>query len=163
MLGRKPIRPKRKQAAGTGVTLLFIAVCIPQQAPVVAQTAGNPKDILIIANRDVDTNSVSLTVVRDLFLKVRKAWGNGKRAIPTNSSSEQLRNDFRKRVLNMDDMSEKRYWEDLKVKYGQNEPPVFSNSLKAVFKLSGAVSYVYRKDYLPNVVKIILVIPSNGN
>jgi hypothetical protein len=163
MLGRKPMRPKRKQAAGIGIVLVFIAVCIPQHAPVIAQTAGSPKDILVIVNKNVATNSVNQEVVRDLFLKVRKSWGNGERALPINPNNDQLRNDFRKTVLNMNASAEERYWEDLKVKYGQSEPPVFSNNQKAVFRLPGSISYIYRKDYLSNVVKVVLVIPSVGN
>ena len=163
MLGSKPIRPKRKRAAGIGVTLLSIAICIHQHAPSVAHAADNPRDILIVVNTSVNISSVNLTVIKDLFLKIRIAWNNGKKVVPINPNNDQLRNDFRKRVLNMDDAAERRYWEDLKVKYGQSEPPVFSNNLKAVFKLPGSVSYVYRKDYRSNVAKIIFVVPSSGN
>ena len=163
MLSGKPVELKRKQIGGIGIVLFFIVVCIQQHTSVIAQTAGSPNDILIIVNRNADVGSASLTVIRDLFLKVRKAWGNGSRAMPINTSNEQLRDDFRKRVLNMDAMAEERYWEDFKVKFGQKEPPSFSNSLKAVFKLSDSVSYVYRKDYRSNVAKVVLVVPSNGD
>jgi len=159
MLGNKKARPQRKPAVGIGFTLLFISLCIPQHAPVVAQTAGNPKDILVIANVNVADNSVTQTAVRDLFLKVRKEWKDGKRVLPIYPIDAQLRDDFGERVLNMNTVAQQRYWEDLKVKYGQKEPPEFSNNQKAVFKLSGSVSFVYRKDLLPNVVKVILVVP----
>jgi hypothetical protein len=162
MIGGNPIRPKRLQAAGIAITLLFIAVCIPQHAPVVAQSAANPSDILIITNKKVVVDSVSQTTIKNLFLKIRKAWDNGEKVLPINPKDERLRNDFRARVLSMSPPAEERYWEELKVKFGQSSPPTFANNQKAVFKLSGSVSYIYRKDYLPNVVKVVLVIPAAG-
>jgi hypothetical protein len=79
-----------------------------------------------------------------------------------NAADAQLRGDFRKRVLNMEPAAEQRHWEDSKVKFGQSEPPIFPNTLKAVFKLKGSVSYVYRKDFKADVAKILLVVPSKG-
>ena len=40
-------------------------------------------------------------------------------------------------------------------------PPFsFSDALRAVFKVKGAVGYVFRGDYKPGVVKIIMVLPA---
>ena len=158
MLNNKSIGNKGKHAVGFGIALVLVAVCIQQLTPAAAAQAGDPTDILVVANKSVPVDSVSLTLVRDLFLKVRKEWGKGVKALPINAKDEQLRNDFRKRVLDMDTTAEQRYFENLKIKYGQSEPPVLSNTLKAVFKLKGAVSYVYRKDFKEGVTKILFVV-----
>ena len=60
----------------------------------------------------------------------------------------------------MSPAEEQRYWRDAKVKGTENEPVSFSNTLQAVFKLKGALSYVYRKDFREGVSKVVLVIPA---
>jgi hypothetical protein len=55
---------------------------------------------------------------------------------------------------------ERSYWQNSKIKRGVSEPRAFGNVLKAVFKLRGAVSYVYRSQYKAGAAKIVLVIPA---
>ena len=154
-------------AKNRSVVIRFCVVlgflCINHSSTIAAQTKGNPKDIIIIANKKVPENSLNRQIVRDMFLKVRTAWGNGKRVTPINPKDEQLRNDFRNSVLIMDKTAEQRYWEEQKVKSGLSKPPDMTNNVKAVFKLVGAISYVYRMDLPGDVAKVLLVIPANEN
>ena len=74
---------------------------------------------------------------------------------PTES---RLREIFRSKVLGMDWSREQSYWQDEGIRQGLSEPPEFSNTLKAVFKIKSALSYVFRKDFKEGSAKVLLVI-----
>jgi hypothetical protein len=123
--------------------------------------AENPNDILVIANLGVKANSVALDELKDMFLKKKTSWGSGDKVIPLNvSDNPKLRDEFRAAVLKMSSTEEQRYWQARKIKEGDSEPTAFGNIQKAVFKLSGSVSYVYRSQYKTGVAKIVLVVPA---
>lgn len=128
-------------------------------APAAAQS---PDDILVVVNSSSDADSVSTAELREIFLKKRGRWRAGGRAIPIHASeSSSLRHDFRRRLLGMTSAEEEKYWSDLRIKSGAQPPVEFSNTLRAVFKLNGAVSYVYRSDYKEGIAKVVLVIPAS--
>lgn len=124
-----------------------------------AASAENPNDILIIVNRSVKANKIEIDELKDIFLKKRTNWSSGERAVPLNVASDpKLREEFRASVLNMSATEEKRYWQTRKIKGGDGEPAEFGNVLKAVYKLHGAVSYIYRSDYKEGIVKVVFVL-----
>ncbi|MDJ0764100.1 MAG: hypothetical protein QNJ97_14050 [Myxococcota bacterium] len=152
---------ERKRQRGKGHTLLLagIAALIFLHAP--KARAEDPNDILIIANQSASASQVSPDVLRDIFLKKRTAWPSGGKVTPVNASpGSELRNGFRKQILKMTADEERQYWQDLKIRKGAAEPPVFSQPLRAVFHLKGSVSYVFRSQYKEGVVKVLLVIPA---
>jgi len=149
----------RKKAIGV-LAALLMCCCLIQQEEAFAGENENPMDILIVANKSVPVNSINEAVLRGIFLKVRKDWPGGQAAMPVNAKDETLRAAFRSKVLQMDASAENRHWEEVKVKYGQSEPPALSNNLKAVFSLKGSVSYVYRKDFAEGIAKVVMVIPA---
>jgi hypothetical protein len=55
---------------------------------------------------------------------------------------------------------EESYWNDARIRKGVSMPAEFSAIQKAVFKIKGAIGYLYRSDYKKGVTKIVLVIPS---
>ncbi len=150
----------RKKVLGVFAALLMCCFLLQQEEASASETE-NPMDILVIVNKNVPVNSINETVLRGIFLKVRKDWPGGQAAMPVNAKDETLRAAFRSRVLQMDASAEKRHWEEVKVKYGQSEPPALSNNLKAVFSLKGSVSYVYRKDFTEGIAKVVMVIPAS--
>ena len=127
--------------------------------PAGASAAENPNDILIVVNNKVAVSAVSIGEVRDIFLKNKTHWSASQKALPINSKDSALRDDFRSRVLKMNSAAEERHWRDAKVRDNKTEPASFGDSLKAVFKLPGAIGYVYRKDYNSSAAKVVLVIP----
>ena len=72
---------------------------------------------------------------------------------------DALREEFRRRVLEMTADEEQRYWQNQKIVQGKTPPTEFKSSQRAVFSIKGALSYVYRKDLKQNVAKVVLVIP----
>ncbi len=134
--------------------LLFFAVCMPSTA-----LADDPKDILIVVNKAVPVRKLDEEDVKKIFLKERIVWVGGQGIVPINVKDKALRDDFRKRVMNMTEVQEDRYWKDQQIRFGDAKPPVFSKALKAVFKLKGGITYVYRSEYLKGVVNVVLVIP----
>jgi len=126
-----------------------------------AVLADSPNDILVISNRSVSVDKISLEDLRDVFLKKRKDWNKGGRAVPINAKPDSsLREKFRDRVINMTASEEERYWQDRKIKFGTKKPADIGNRLKIVFKVKGAVSYVFRSEYKKGVVKVLLEIPA---
>lgn len=123
--------------------------------------AESPEDILIIVNKGVPINSITRNELKDYYLKKRLDWRGGDRAVPVHSKGKsELRKEFCERVLNLTLSDEESYWRDKKIRTGVTKPAEFSNTLKAVFKIGGAVSYVYRSQYREGVAKVVLVIPA---
>ena len=123
---------------------------------------GNPQDILVIANTALPLSTVSMGELRNIFLKKKSAWHTGASALPVHAQENTvLRKQFRDRLLQMSATAEREYWKNAKIKQALMEPPDFANTLKAVFKLRGAVSYVFRSDYKDGVAKIVMVLPAS--
>lgn len=121
--------------------------------------AESGDDILVVANKKVEVKSISMAEARAFFLKERTSWKSGGKVVPVNApAGTALRKKFRRKVLGMDAAHEQSYWQDEGIRRGLVQPPEFGNTLKAVFKLKGAVSYVYRKDFNADVAKVLLVI-----
>ena len=123
--------------------------------------AESPNDLLIIANMGIPFDTIDSSDLRIVFLKKREFVG-GKRIVPINASDSKLRKTFQKKVLSMNDSEEKRYWQEQKVVNGIDPPASFITPLKAVFKIKGGISYVFRKDYKEGVAKVLLVIPNDA-
>ena len=136
-------------------TLLLILFSLPISSP----RAESQDDILIVANRSLKIDTISKEELKAIFLKKRSLWSTGEKAIPIHSKNVKLREQFLLNVLNLNIDSEETYWQNEKIRSGDTPPPVIHNTLKAVFKLRGSVSYVYRSQYIENVAKILLVIP----
>ncbi len=139
---------------------LPLLVAVSLMLPGSPAVAENPNDILVVANQGVSVDAVSIRDLKAIFLKRRSNWKNGGKVVPIHAKEgSALRNAFVSRVLGMDAVKERAYWQEVMVKSGTRKPPEFSNTLKAVFKLRGGVSYIYRTQYREGVSKILLVIP----
>ncbi|MCP4676269.1 MAG: hypothetical protein GY854_12315 [Deltaproteobacteria bacterium] len=124
-------------------------------------SAESPNDILIVVNNAVPQSDITIGELKNLFLKEKTNWSSGKKALPVHApAGSSLRKDFVSRVLGMNPSGEKIYWQERKIKTGKVQPVEFSNTLKAVFKLRGSVSYVYRSQYKKGVAKVVLVLPA---
>lgn len=125
------------------------------------QLPENPEDILIVANKTVPVDSLTMDDLRQIFLKRRKKWSGGHKIVPIHVKGDPaLRERIRKELLSMTAAEEKDHWEDQKLRTGIKEPPEIRQNLRAVFSLKGSISYVYRKDYKKGVVKILAVLPT---
>ena len=121
----------------------------------------SPSDILIIANTSVSTNSSTADEIRDIFLQKRSDWSAGGRAVPIQAvEGSKLRDEFCERVLRMSPSEEQKYWQERKIRFGYTPPVEFENTLRAVYRLRGSVSYIFREQYREGVVKVLLVLPS---
>lgn len=140
----------------TSTILLIAALALPSIA-----AADDPDDIMVIANSSVTASKITKDELRDIFLKKRTSWSNSGTVKPINASDgSELRKEFCEAVLQMTTEEEKRYFQEEKIKQGLTEPNSFSNTQKAVFKLRGAVSYVFRSEFKEGVAKVLLVIPA---
>lgn len=122
--------------------------------------SNNPDDLIIIVNKSVKVDRLSLDEVRNYFLMTKVSWPGGEKAIVLNTKDAKLRETFRRKVLSMNAAEEKRFWQDQMIRSGRQEPPQFGNILKAVFSLKGAIGYIYRKDLKGDIVTVALEIPA---
>ena len=122
--------------------------------------AESPNDILVIANKKIKIDSITPEELKQIFLKKKTTWINGDRIICINAPSTSAeRAIFREKILGMSENEENTYWEKQKIKRQLTSPSEMRSIVKAVFKLSNGISYAYRKDVPPNVVKVLYVIP----
>jgi ABC-type phosphate transport system substrate-binding protein len=135
---------------------LLIAVALMQQRTTVQAESVN--DIVVIANRNLPVSTVSRVDVRRIFRKEITTY-EGIRIQPIHArTGSALRKQFVSRVLGMSDSREQKYWQDMQVKKGIRPPIELSNTVRAVFSASGAISYCFRKDFNPATAKILLTI-----
>lgn len=126
-----------------------------------AQTpAEHPNDILIVVNLASNVSSISIAELKSFFLKQKSRWNDGTKVVPIHTSKgTAVRKAFSRLVLSMTAQDEEIYWQQQRIRKGLNPPPEFKSPLRAVYSLKGSVSYIFRKDYLKGVVKIIRVLP----
>lgn len=159
-------KSKQKEAATMRLRRLFFLVAvfafymIGVSAPFSVRAFTNPNDLIIIVNNQVQTNRLTIEQVRSYFLYDRTSWSAGNRAVPINAKNAALRSAFRRKVLGMSASEEDRFWREYMVRTGKKAPPEFSNTMKAVYRLKGGISYVFRKDFKEGVAKVVLTIPS---
>lgn len=141
------------------IGLLLLPLLVLLLAPVGVRSES-PSDILVIANNAAPASTLSLEEVRSIFLKKRASWSAGGKVVPVHAKEgSALRKSFQQRVLAMTAAEEAGYWQDQKIRRGLEGPAEFTNPLKAVFRIKGSVSYVFRSDYKEGVAKVLLVIP----
>lgn len=121
--------------------------------------SNNPNDLVVIVSRYNGVDRLSIDDVRNYFLLKKRTWPGGDKCIALHPKDERLREAFRKKVLFMTAVDEKRYWQDQMVRAAKKPPPQFGNPEKAVYHLKGAISYVFRKNLNLGVVKAVLDIP----
>ncbi len=136
--------------------IIAISLVLPSLA-----RAESPDDILIVANFSVKIKTVSTAELKAIFLKKKVRWKTGLKAIPIHAKGGTLlKQEFLKRLMNMDEDLERSYWQDQKIRSGTVPPVAFRKALKAVFNIKGSVSYVFRSQYMKGVVKILTVLPA---
>jgi hypothetical protein len=142
---------------------LSLTFCLAVLAGALPALADSPDDLLIVANLAVPEKSLSLDEVRLVFLKKKRVWSNGQNIIAYHDTAASLRHRFAVQVLGMTLGDEQRYWRDEAVRTALKAPREIETKdharLRAVFGKKGAISYVLRKDYLPEVAKILAVVP----
>ncbi len=122
--------------------------------------AEDPEDIVVIVHKSVAKKEVTIAELQDYFLKNRLSWPDGQKVVPINVKEDTpLRDAFRRRVLGMTATQENRYWLDRKIQSGHKKPPELGNTVKAVYRIKGAIGYTYRKNYKEGVVTIVFVLP----
>lgn len=138
-------------------SLLIVFICVFLSFDADAQS---PDDILIIANKGVATDAISIEEVKAIFLKQRNNYKSGGRATPINArKGSALRKAFQEKVLGMDGTQETQYWQEQKIKKGIGAPVELSNTVRAVFSMRGGISYCYRKSYKEGTSKVLLTLP----
>jgi ABC-type phosphate transport system substrate-binding protein len=142
------------------VNWMLAAMAFAVFLPHGARAADFPDDILVIANNSAPVSKLSVAEVQEIFLKNRVYWTGTTKVVAINAQEgSKLRDEFRKRVLQMTSNAEKQYWQTRKIKTGVTEPAQFSDSLKAVFKIAGSIGYIYRSQLKPGMVKVLLALP----
>jgi hypothetical protein len=149
-------------ALKTKIKMLFLLIgAIAVMIAPKPSAADSPDDIIVFVNNSVPVSKMNIDELKNLFLKRKIRWGRGDKVIPIHAKAgTTLRKDFLQRALGMTLEKEKSYWNERRIQSGVSKPAEFSSIQKAVFKIKGAIGYVYRSDYKKGVTKIVMVIPS---
>lgn len=137
------------------VCWLAVAAAIPS----LASNNESQNDILIVVNNSNPVNSLFLDDVKAIFSKKMVLWSSGQKTVPLHSKDARLKEQFLKRVFNQTINDDRVYWQQEKIKKGTTPPVELDQTLKGVFKIKGAISYVFRSDYANSVAKVVLVVP----
>lgn len=144
-------RVTRRSAVWLALIALTAGLLVPDHGQ-----AESPDDLLIIANKNVPVKSVSASELRRIFLKKQTSWEGAKKVVPINAKKgSALRTYFQRAVMGMTQAEEDRHWQDEKIRRGEKAPAELSDTLKAVFMVKGSVSYLFRKQYKPNLVRVL--------
>jgi hypothetical protein len=124
--------------------------------------AESPKDILVIVNRKIPVKSLTTDDIKFIFLRKQLFWPRGGGSVvPIHArSGTELKIEFLKRGLDLTEKDEEAYWRTKQIQTGLTPPAEFTNTLKAIFKLSRAVGYVFRSDYKEGVTTVVLILPA---
>lgn len=116
-------------------------------------------DILVVANLKAPLESIGMQELKAVFLKKKLYTDKGQEIVPINAQQgTSLRTQFQGRALGMEPEEEMKYWERQKILHAILPPADFVQTQKAVFRVRNSIGYVFRRDYKPNVSKILLVI-----
>ena len=140
---------------------LFIIIVILIAGYLVLPQSGSAEDdtLVVFVNRSANVDTLSSTEVRRLFLKEKTRYDDGSKAVPVHAKNgSALRKAFSKKVLDMNNIGEVRYWQKMMIQKGLTPPAEFSNTQKAVYSLKGGIGYCFKADYLPAINKIVMTI-----
>jgi hypothetical protein len=141
--------------------LFFVIASVAVLVAPNPSAADSPDDIIVFVNISITESKINIDDLKNYFLKRKTRWKKGGKVIPVNAKAgTALRKDFLDRALGMTSEAEESYWNERRIQIGVSNPPEFSNIQKAVFKIRGAIGYVYRSEYKKGVTKVVLVIPS---
>ncbi len=115
------------------------------------------EEILIIGNKNIPVNHLSLHEVKLIYLK-KKLFIKNIKVVPVNLSPfNPLRKTFNRYILRMDDEQLILYWNTMY--FNGIDPPVVLSSQRAVVefvsKVKGGIGYITPK-YLNGKVKVLL-------
>ena len=145
----------RVQMIGLGI----LAACLLIAALPYSAVAESPDDIVVFVNPSSRVAEMTKAELRQLFLKQKTTWSSGEAVVCINApSSSELRKQFRSIVMEMSETEEATHWANARIRSQVSPPAEMVNTPKAVFRLKNAVSYAFRKNVPPGVVKIVLVL-----
>ena len=140
------------------IPFFFISILLFNLSGHTAPTqSGAPDDLVIIVNKTVNVDHISVEEIKQIFLKKKGYWPDGEHIVCIHPpESSKARHRFRDVVLGMSQEAEKTYWRTQQIRNQVAPPANISNTPKAVFRLKNAVSYALRKDVPKGVAKIVL-------
>lgn len=120
----------------------------------------HPNRIIIIANKDVDTESLSTVDVRSIFAMRQRVWPSGetiKVFVFSDNNPTHVR--FTKQILNTFPYNLRRIW-DRRVFSGIGQYPTRLNTdqemIETIANTTNAIGYIQR-EYLTDEVKVLVV------
>lgn len=154
-----PSRAPKRVAGGLAAALVLAAASwLLAQEP--ASQAQQPQDILVIAHESFPLECLSFWELRALYTrKMQNPSGAEPVTVLNAKTSTLLRREFRKRLLGMSQVRERRYWEDRKVIRGETPPLELIEPPDALLAVKNGISYVFRRDMPKGPFKVLFVLP----
>jgi len=146
-------------------TIIFLFFIIPALSVFGLPMDASPSEpteteIIIIGNKKVPADTLTADEVKDIFLRLKTSWDDGKKITITLLEGGKTHEDFIRRYIQKTPAQYHRYWRK-QVFAGRGAPPVtFRNekSLMAHVALTqGAIGYISSK-FKPTGVKVIKIV-----
>ena len=121
-------------------------------------------DIAIIIHPD-NTNQLSITKIRKIFLTKTKVFPDGTTAIPIQIENADMRKQFNRHVLNRSESSINSYWARMLFSSKAKPPAIYGNVediKRKVARSTTSIAYIDVKD-VDNRIKVVAVIPTKDS
>jgi hypothetical protein len=138
------------------MTLLAVAAALPAAEPADGVT------IAVVVGARSEVSEMTLDTLRELYLRRRRVWPDGRRAIPVNLPVDTgLRQAFSRRVLGRPPQHLGGYWNRLY--FDGIQPPLVLGTPEAVCAYLAveprAIGYVRPEDVQRDACRVLLLLP----
>lgn len=120
-------------------------------------SAGSTGDVLIIANKDVPENSVSMNEIKNIFTGKKTRWSNNEKINFVLTGSDETHRQFLQTYIRRTPQQFSRYWKK-QVFTGKGRKPRGFNAEEDVIEYvagtPGAIGYI-STDSISNKVKVL--------
>jgi hypothetical protein len=147
------------QSLFLSTVVCFVGPVLGQEVAEQTDAKDGDLDILVVANLKAPLETIGMQELKAVFLKKKLYTDKGQEIVPINAQQgTALRTQFQMRALGMEPEEEMKYWEKQKILHAILPPAEFVQTQKAVLRVRHSIGYIFRKDFRPNVSKILLVI-----
>lgn len=116
---------------------------------------ASSSEFIIIANKSIQSTTISVVELKKAFLGEKEIWGNGQKIVVTTLNCGKTHLLFLKQVLHKSCTQFKNYWQQ-NIFNGQKTPPKsFLNEkelMQYVAQTPGAIGYISRQKIIDEVV-----------
>lgn len=137
-----------------GLAIVLATVLLLRVTPIMGQSESF--GYVIVANKEVAGNTIKMQVLKGIYLREIRSWGNGGTIVPVDYSSA---NEFYENLFGKSRVQMQVYWMNMRIKYSV-EIPVAKKDSESVKQFiadnKGAIGFLKSSD-VDDRVKVLKV------